>query len=803
MRKPFRILLLFIIHYSLFTKEAVAQIHKISGLVIDAKTKAHLAFVNIVIAGSQQGVSSDIDGHFTVNSDKSFSKLNITYVGYKPVTITVNGEKNIEIKLEQTSYNLNEVTILPGENPAHRIIRKAILNKDLNNPEKLLSYSYNSYNKFIYTMGDKGLKKDTVLTTKRDSVEQELKKLSEKTNFMLMESVTHKEFKFPADSKETIVASRTSGLKESSIAMLATEIQSFSFYNDVFKLSDKQYINPIAKGTFSRYLFIIEDTLFNGADSVFIISFRPFKGKNFDALKGFLYINTNGYAVQNVIAEPAFDQKINTKIQQQYEFINGHWFPTQLNADIRISYEFMGTLNLRAISRSYLKDIKINPDLKGHPFDDVVVETADDVSHRDSSFWNDNRAEPLTAKDKYTYKFIDQIGKEGHLDAKVRIIESIFDGRLNLGKVDIDINKIYTYNLYEGYRPGLGLITNDHLFKYAYVGGYFGYGTTDKALKYGADVGLNLYHKKDLKLNFAYINDVVESGSEKFYKSQNLDLNDELLRNYLIEVMDKTKSYETSLRFRSADYISGSIYAANFTRTATNGYFYDNNLIGETYRFTEFGFKLKFAFREKYQQFANIKVPVPNADYPVAWLNISKGVNNVLNGQFEYFKIAGKIQQAFFIKGFGKPTIQLSAGYMTGNVPYTMLFNGYGSYQKFNFLIDNTFQTMRMNEFLSDKYVSIFTTHSFGALFRSKKMSPEIVFANNIGYGSLNNAAVHQNIQFNTLEKGYFETGLLVNQLYNFDFVGLGLGAFYRYGAYSFSKEIDNFAFKLSLDIVF
>ena len=86
------------------------------------------------------------------------------------------------------------------------------------------------------------------------------------------------------------------------------------------------------------------------------------KGKNFDALKGLLYINTDGYALQNVIAEPvASDEMITMKIQQQYQKINDSWFPVQLNSDLIIDMYQGGEIKMLGVNRTYIKNVEINP----------------------------------------------------------------------------------------------------------------------------------------------------------------------------------------------------------------------------------------------------------------------------------------------------------------------------------------------------------------------------------------------------------------------------------------------------------
>ena len=54
--------------------------------------------------------------------------------------------------MKKASYELGEVVILPGVNPAHRIINNVVNNRDLNNPEKMRSFSYTSYEQVIFTI---------------------------------------------------------------------------------------------------------------------------------------------------------------------------------------------------------------------------------------------------------------------------------------------------------------------------------------------------------------------------------------------------------------------------------------------------------------------------------------------------------------------------------------------------------------------------------------------------------------------------------------------------------------------------
>lgn len=72
----------------------------------------------------------------------------------------------------------------------------------------------------------------------------------------------------------------------------------------------------------------------------------------------------------------------------------------------------------------------------------------------------------------------------------------------------------------------------------------------------------------------------------------------------------------------------------------------------------------------------------------------------------------------------------------------------------------------------------------------------------------MNHPEQHANLDFKTMEKGFFESGLLINNIvrvnyYNIVYLGLGGGAFIRYGPYAEVKTEDNLAYKLSLVLTF
>jgi hypothetical protein len=82
------------------------------------------------------------------------------------------------------------------------------------------------------------------------------------------------------------------------------------------------------------------------------------------------------------------------------------------------------------------------------------------------------------------------------------------------------------------------------------------------------------------------------------------------------------------------------------------------------------------------------------------------------------------------------------------------------------------------------------------------KFSPRIVVCQNIGFGWLRHPEHHCGVTTNSIEKGYFETGLMIDNLLSVkDLLAMGIGVFYRYGPYALSSWKENIAVKVSLTV--
>jgi hypothetical protein len=68
------------------------------------------------------------------------------------------------------------------------------------------------------------------------------------------------------------------------------------------------------------------------------------------------------------------------------------------------------------------------------------------------------------------------------------------------------------------------------------------------------------------------------------------------------------------------------------------------------------------------------------------------------------------------------------------------------------------------------------------------------------GKGPANNRT---NVNMKSPEKGYFESGIQLDNLVRSGFTAIGVGGFYRYGSYAFDNLGKNFTVKLTTSLQF
>ena len=782
---------------------ANAQIFSVSGTVMDSVTKQKLAFVNIIVNDDGTfGTTTDIDGNFSITSKKAIETLTFSYVGYKKKQVSSEsfGGKTNKFFLSPVSYKLDEVVFYAGENPAHRIIDSVVKNRKRNNPEMLDYYSYTIYDRMVFTV-------DTTEVT--DSMFVDFGKLWRENDLMVMETVSEIYHKKPNKNKREIKANIVSGLKNPMYFYVLDGMQSYHFYDEFITVYEKNYVNPITPGSKSRYFFGLESVMPTAeGDSLYMISFKPRRGTTFDALKGVMTVTSDGWAVVNVKAEAA--DKSNTldvKIQQLYAKINDSvWFPVQLNTDIIFlrmyayndqmaigvgSPELTNT-SLNGIGKSYISNINITEAIDNKKFGSTDIDLAEDSGMKDETYWKYYRNNSLNQRIINTYRLVDTIMEDAGIDLDniMNATSTILkDGSIPWGKFNIGLSDLMNYNLANKFYLGLGLSTNEKMSKHVRLGGYFGYWFGAKHSNFGGDFELKFNRKQDFGLRLSFDHVFNAFGDYGFNGSKN-PLNESNFKEFYIKwtTLNTTASAELSTRFAKT--------CKGFVKFSLH----DKIWADETYRLTTLDFKLRIAPGERYM-LTNKGLVTVEQGKPVIWLSYQKSLKGILDCPYNYDKIQAQITYSWLMRYIGKSTVILQAGYIFGDTPIFENFDIYASNRNFALYAPESFATMQINEFVCDRFALLFFTHNFGKFFKTKYFNPEFIFVTNIGWGDNSDIKPFEGIELKSMKDGFYESGLVIDNLLKISTAKIGLGAYYRYGANAYDKIADNFAFKLKLSL--
>ena len=793
----------------------------VHGRVVDSATHEPLAFVHVVAEGVREGATSDIDGRFALEVAGLPVNLRFSYVGYAPLPYTVvNATAPLEITMDRMAVDLAMVEVRPGENPAHRIIDRVRANRTRNDALRNRPNQYTSYSKTIFTAAvDSAVLSDPERYAALDSSDRNAIEWLEEQHLLLIESATKRSFIPPAAEKEEVLAMRVSGLKDPSLLAMVASTKTFSLYEPQISLGgDRTYLSPLGPNGTERYLFLLEDTLYQGRDTVFILTYRPRTGRKFDGLRGQLHVHTDGYALQHVIAEPAEDRSkgMSAKLQQRYIKVpvwDGldsaiTWFPDQLNTFLYFNFASVNSMQVIGVGRTYLKDISVDADLRRRDVrgPEFVMEPM--ALRRDEQYWQALRTDSLDARELRTYQVIDSVSQEEGLERKLRWLGYLATGHAPLGPVDVLLDKVLRYNGYEGLRLGLGLVTNDRITRHASLGGYFAYGFRDKEWKYGGDLSIKPWAAHGPQLRLYHEHDVEESGGVQFRGSSRV-LDSEAFRWLYVDRMDRLQRTGGELLFRMGSPLRVWLGSARIDRWNLLGYQYADpqgegiTLLHDRFVIGEVSIGLRYAYREQVAQLPHQMFGL-GTRWPVLYVHATRMVSGLWGGEWDLWRCSAMLEKTFRLRMVGDLSVRLMGGVTQPDAPYPFLFNLRGTMPPgFGVAVRNTFETMRPNEFAADRLLVLHLRHSFGDLLMKPKGRfapvPSLVFS--AGVGELEHPDRHRRFDVNAPDQGFAEAGLQVDRLVRMGLCRFGVGAYHRLGAYMHGDLSEDLMVKLTVEM--
>ncbi|MDQ1162907.1 hypothetical protein QE422_003275 [Chryseobacterium sp. SORGH_AS 447] len=680
-----------------------------------------------------------------------------------------------------------------------------------NSPKTLDSYSYKSYEKISLDIDEdsisqynKFFEETGMFREKRrkDSLNNiSARKIFSKSKLFLWERAQEFLYSRQYGEKINILDNRISGLKQPIYEMIALQQSNRDKLPDQLKQENR-----------GLYRFFLTDTIEMDGRKNFVIRFREVNYKNPDKKRkynGAIYVDTETYGVKKI--ENFSKNKNDGIITSTWILFHNKWFLAHETVKLKMSNMQMEeedpqhpdetperkkkqTFGTYAFLTSRYFDFKSPADnsaedFKGYTFSvkNIYGKTLDQY-----------RTDPLTEREKNTYKIIDSLGRKYNIDNKAQILSGLLNGQIRVGVVDFAVDEIVNYNLYEGFRVGLKAKLNENFSPYFSPDYTFAYGFKDDKWKYRIGLDMKTTLQKDSYFRVEYYDDVTASG-EFYRRLWNFKMR---MANYGNNLNNDRYYHYRGASVSYLNDITNGLTLVFAARRNLEEALFDYSFRGQGSSFENFNtlFTLKYSPNS-----TNIMTPqgksLIDQKYPELYFNYEQSYK-IFGGDLSYIRF-----DALFVHNFktmlGTTGFRLYGGMVFGGAPIWKNFtmNGLASPRRdFNFNLTSFlgFATLEGGKYYNDRFVAYYFTHKLPWYFKSfgqNISSFDFVLRGTIG--DMEKAEYHQ-FRFRPLNHLYQEVGLEWN---NFLSTYFNLGLFYRVGYYTTRNFKQNFAvqFKLKL----
>jgi hypothetical protein len=803
------------------------------GQIIDYDTTVPIAFAKITY--NSKTTTSNWEGKFSLEIKDDKKPIVFSYKGYydKNYYLSVGANYLLIKMINDNSSKENEVF---SENQVNEIIKKVIINKPKNQPELALNtFEYKNYEHLLVTANPDSIsnKIDTLykksIFGKRkiqlDSTNYKFKKLVEKQHIYQTEKVNLLQHNNDG-TKETILATRMAGFKKPLYEYLGLNLVSYSLYENDLDILEIPIRNPISNYGRKLFVFKIIDTVQIQNRTVYRIYFQP-KKLNSNKLRGLLFIDAENFAIAKAFYR--IYGIININATYTFNYLKNHkiWFPEKrkfivvkgnnsedlkiLGGTIKFNSSLEG-LQKDASDQMYLKlestpyDIKINQ-LVSFKTPSIKIDVPEASMSKPDIYWESMKKDSTDLRKFPTYTNLDSLSIAENIEGKIFFGRKIINGYLPVKFIDIDLKSLIKYNNYEGFRLGIGGVTNTKLSEKYKISFFGAYGFKDEKFKYGITPSYLLNKETNTWVSASYTDELSEIGQIQFATQvRRFKIYDPRPIN-----ISTFYNYKTFAAFIESKYIPKTDIYFGLSRSEILPLFDYSYFANDKY-YTNFNstvaqFAIQWNPYSSYMQTSSGRLEIEKR-FPKFSLQLTKSFASILGSDFDYAKVDFKVVHEIPYLSGQNTSFILQSGFAFGEVPLTHLYsiapnnlNRETLFKRITFAGKNSFETMFFNEFFSSKYVSFHVKHTFNKVKLAYKIKPLISVVTRMAWGNMDHPEKQIGFQYKTLERGFFESGVEANQI----FKGLGLTFFVRYGPNALPKFEDNFALKLSyvLDLGF
>ena len=411
---------------------------QIKGTITDTNNKP-LPSVNIFIENTFTGTTTNDNGVYELNVRQTGDYVVVfQYLGYKTIKKPVTIESfpyTLNMTLVEEEISLNEVVINSDENPADKIMRKAIENRKAN-LEKINAYKADFYSRGLIRIKnapEKILGQDIGdLGGGLDSTRSGI--------IYLSETISKIEFLRPDKLKEKIIASKVAGDDSGFSFNTAVDVD-YNFYENTIELGS-QMISPIANNAFGYYRYKLEGVFYDDKGNLINkIKVLP-RRENDPVYSGYVYIVEDQWTLYALELEmtgiqariPAADF---IQIQQDFSYSERDKIWAKISQTIDFKYGIFGIKGDGRFTYVYSNYV-FNPNITKKDFGREILSFEDEANKKDSTYWQTIRPVPLTIEETTDY-----IRKDS--------IQVVRESKTYKDSIDAVNNKFKLGNLISGY----------------------------------------------------------------------------------------------------------------------------------------------------------------------------------------------------------------------------------------------------------------------------------------------------------------------------------------------------------------
>ncbi len=774
--KHFLLFSFFIISASVFSQT------KVSGLIKDTSGQP-VAFANVIFKDSQEGTISDEVGRFYLESDKTYTTVVFSFIGYttKEVELTQRTTYTMVVELEESASALDEVVVYSGKtskknNPAIDILRKIWENRRENGVKKFKQYQYDKYEKLEFDLNtiDSALIKSKIFKGMEFVFDQvDTSNLTGNTYLPIF--INEASSKVYGDNplneeKEVLQGNKNSGFdnNQTLIAFVKDLYSEYDVYDNYLKFFDKAFTSPLSKTGIDVYNYVLQDSAYRDNKWCYNIIYYP-RRKNELTFKGDFWVNDTTWAIKEINLQASKSANLNwvrdVYIEQEFDVLNDSIFLITRDYflsdfSFRKKEEARGVYGKRTtLYDNYVFDIPKDKNFYNKQVDPYSYE----IYNRPDDFWDKNRMEKLSKDEKGVYKMLDTLKTVPRFKALYNIGATLASGYYEVHNFDIGpVFSVFGYNEAEGLRIRLGGRTYFSQNDPWRVEGFGAYGFGDDRFKYGISAKWLLDRKSRLTVFGGNRRDVEQTGAS--LTNSNDVLGRSLASSSLISVGANDRLSRINLTTVGFDIEPLKNFIVRITgsyrtlKSATETFSIDYNVLKDGVFTGEVRSEVKqpeielgffYTPGKKTSGYSVERTIINEGDYPSIYLGYTYGLKDVMGGDFEYKRLQALYTQPWNIGGIGRLLSTVEVGKTFDPVPLSLLNPIPGNQTYFS--LYNTFTQLDYYEFVSDTYASLHLQHNFGGrVFSRIPLLRNLDLREVVGFRAVYGSISQENIDVNS-----------------------------------------------------